>query len=77
MVDLVCDVRLIGRQQRICGSLESVSGDAFKVKSLASHTRHSEQRVGFRSHPDTYHCRVGLIVYFRFPVVNLILLGNG
>ena len=40
------------------------------------HTRESEKRVGFGGHANADQSIVGLVEYFRFPVVDLVLLGH-
>lgn len=39
-------------------------------------TRQSEKRVWFCCETDADHGRVGFVVYFGFPVVDLVLLGD-
>lgn len=41
------------------------------------HTRKSEKRVWFCCETDTDHGRVGFIIDLGFPVIDLVLLGDG
>ena len=50
-----------------------------KVKSGNGYiilTRKPKQGVRLRSHADTQQCILGLIVDLRFPIVDLVLLGD-
>jgi hypothetical protein len=76
MAGCVCGGRSTRRQLRFYGGLGEISKMS-NYTARKEHTGHAEKRVRFGGQADSNHCRIGLVVYFSLPVVDLILFRNG